>query len=142
MKVTFSDGKKNSDPTEYSVSREVWINNGVVTHSGEVNVIYVDNSGNILETDIIKGKEGESYKTEQKQFESLAFSAATANTEGTFSETPAYVIYGYDNAVVTPEEETNDSSLTVVLILLGTSAATLIAAAIAGGIYSKKKKMR
>ena len=141
MKVTFSDGGKNNDPTEYSVNREVWIENGVVAHSGEVNVIYVDNSGNILETDIIKGKEGESYKTEQKQFDSLAFSSATANTEGKFSEAPAYVIYGYDNAVVTTEEETDNSSLTIVLILLGTSAATLIAAAIAGGIYSRKKKL-
>lgn len=141
IKVVFSDGTdKKKDQTEYSVSREVWIKDGAVKKSGEVNVIYVDDKGNLLGTDLITGQEGTGYATDQKTFEGCKFVQATENAAGEISASPTYVIYSYQTEK--PAEPQDDKSGMIILVgvILGASLLTLVGAGVAGSIYSKRKK--
>ena len=137
LKAVFSDGAKNKDQAEYEVKREAWIKDGKVSVTGEVNVLYLGNSGEVLEAKTLTGKQGESYKTEKKEFDGLTLSQVTDNTEGVFGDSSVYVIYSYQNK---GGEEKKDDNRMIVYILCGTSLLTLIAACALGAAYNKRKK--
>ena len=113
----------------------MWIENGIKTIKGEVNVIYVGPDGNIIETKQESGREGKVYQTEELTYENMKLSGVTDNTQGVFGKLPIYVIYSYDNLSITEKPV-----MPVVMILCASSAATLMAALILGVVYGKKKK--
>ncbi len=136
LKARISDSKGDIvDTTDYDVSGEMWIDNGVISHSGEVSVIYADENGNILDTKILTGKEGQVYQTVQQEFENLKLSATTPNTNGMYTKNPIYVIYKYEKIQITEKPV-----MTVITILGVSSLVTVIAAAVLGVVYHKKKK--
>ena len=144
IKASFSDGDKKKDPAEYTVKDEVWIESGAEKFKGEVNVIYLDNSGKVLAKDKIIGKEGTEYTTEQKTFDNIEFYNSTTNTSGKISRTGSYVFYTYKNPE-TPEpvsdsqEDEKKNMITVIAIILGASLLTFTAAGIIGHVYNKRK---
>ncbi len=144
IKAVFSDGSdKNTDDAEYTVRKEVWIQNGSVKLNGEVNVIYLDYSGKILDSQVVSGKEGTAYTTEQKVFDGCEFYNSTSNTSGKISRTPSYVFYTYKESGEPdpqPEQDDNSGTIKVVAIILGASVLTFLAAGIVGTIYNKRKK--
>ncbi|MGN1456854.1 MAG: type I pullulanase [Acutalibacteraceae bacterium] len=136
--VSFTDNGKitdsGSDENGYCINNEVWIENGKVTYTGQVNVVYVQNNGKVLKTDTITGKEGSEYTTAEQQFDGLKFTASTSNTSGKYSKTPTYVIYSYDEqtAIEKPEMQT-------VIILCASAVLMLAAAGVLAVIYRRKK---
>lgn len=136
LKVKFNDSKgKNPDMTIYDAKGEMWIERGVVTVKGEVDVIYVGDDGNIIETRQLTGREGKVYKTEQLSYENMKLAGVTDNTEGVFGKVPVYVIYSYDKLNITEKPV-----MPVIILLCASSFVTLAAAAVLGAVYSKKKK--
>lgn len=137
LKARFSDSEgKNTDPNEYSVGREVWIENGRVEHKGEVNVIYLDGDGKVLASSVLNGREGSEYKTEREQFENMKFVSATSNADGSYTEIPIYVIYSYEKLKITEKPDV----MRVVIALCCSFTLTLAAAGILTAIYFNKKK--
>ena len=132
----FSDGAgPETDEKVYSVDREVWIKDGEVTRTGDLNIIYINN-GIVLGSDTQSGKVGEEYTTVGKEFENLRISGSTSNTSGTFTETPIYIIYRYD------EMKLVEKPMMKVVILLGvTSFVTIAAAAALAIIYRRRKRI-
>ncbi len=137
LKAKFSDTKgKNPDSTEYDTAHEVWIENGVVTHRGEVNVIYLDGQGNVLDSAVLSGREGIEYQTKKAQFENMKFVSATSNTEGLYTEMPIYVLYSYEKLKITEKPDV----MRVVIALCCSFTLTLTAAGILTAVYFRKKK--
>lgn len=137
--VIFSDAKGNKDESFGSagceVRREVWIKDGSLTKTGMLNVICLDEDGSVLDSEVIFGKEGESYALENKDFEGLMLSAFTANTEGTFTDTPIYVISKYSK----PEPQENNKKVLPIILAVAGSAALLAAAGLFLSYRSHKK---
>lgn len=133
LTVKFSG--KTADPVEYSVNREVWIKDGEVIHTGEINVIYVRSGGELIASEVIKGKEGEGYRTEEKEFENLKVYSTSLNTSGSFADSPIYVIYSYEELDITEKPV-----MTVIYVLCGSALLTIAAAAVMGAVYHKRKK--
>ena len=133
--VKFSDTSgPGTDDQVYSVGGEVWIKNGEVIRTGELNIIYIQN-GTILGCDTQTGRVGEEYATVGKEFENLRVSGSTTNTTGTFTEAPIYVIYRYE------EMQLVEKPMMKVVIALGISSLlTLAAAAALGFAYRRKKR--
>jgi hypothetical protein len=130
----FSDGSgAGKDETEYQVSREVWIKDGSVTRTGDLTVVYVRNGGVVLGVDSFTGKVGEEYTTIGKNFDNLRISGSTENVAGTYTESPVYVIYSYDELTIVVKPV-----MKVVVALGISSLLTLTAAAVLGIIYRKK----
>lgn len=137
LKAKFSDSKgKKADPSEYSVKRETWIENGVAGYKGEVNVIYLGEDGNVLKSDVISGREGSEYQTKKEQFENMKFVAATSNKEGLYTEMPIYVIYSYEKLKITEKPDV----MRVVIALCCSFTLTLAAAGILTAVYFRQKK--
>ncbi len=136
LKAKFSDSKgENADPVIYEPAHEIWIENGVVSHSGEVNVIYTDETGNIIETKTLNGKEGQVYTTEELEYSKMRLTTKTSNTEGMFTEVPIYVIYKYESAM--PDDK---SVMPVIMLLCASSLIMLAAAGILGVIHHNRRK--
>ena len=135
--VRFTDGNKNtdsgSDENGYCVNNEVWVENGKVTYTGKVSIVYVQNNGKILKTDSITGKEGTEYITSEQSFDGLKFTASTSNTSGKYTKTPIYVIYSYDEQTTIEKPQ-----MQTVIILCSSAVLMLAAAAILAAIYKKK----
>lgn len=137
LKARFSDSKgENADPTDYEVSHEIWIENGVISYRGEVNVIYVDEYGNVLDSKTIGGREGSVYQTEQAVFENMRLAGSTSNTDGTYTQTPIYVIYSYKKLQITEKPDV----MNTVFILCTSAVFMLIAAGALTVVYHKRKK--
>ena len=102
-----------------------------------VNVIYLQQDEKILKTAVINGNVGDSYHTDAQEFEGLTLLANTENTDGTFSETPAYVIYSYG----TEEKKDEPNNILPTVLVIGASAALIVAAALFMGYRSRKKRM-
>ncbi len=137
LKAKFCDSKgENLDSKEYSLKREVWIEKGTVKHKGEVNVIYLDSQGKVLNSVVLNGKEGSEYQTEREQFDNMKFVSATSNAKGSYTETPIYVIYSYDKLNITEKPEV----MKVVIALCCSFTVTLVAAGILMVVYFNKKR--
>ena len=140
--AVFSDTKgtedSHFDTKGCPVSREVWIENGKVTGTGTVNVVYLNQNGEVLKTDIKSGKIGTDYTTKQESFSGVQLAASTANTTGLYGQTPVYVIYSYAQPL--PEKKRDVPMLPIVL-----AAAAAGALLVSGALffaYRKKKKHR
>lgn len=136
LKARISDAKGEIvDAADYSVNGELWINNGVISYSGEVNVIYADENGTVLDTALLTGREGQVYQTSEQEFENLRLSATTPNTNGTYTKAPIYVIYKYQKIQITEKPV-----MKTIMILGASSVLTIAAAAALGIVYRRKKK--
>ncbi len=139
--AVFSDSKGNTDESfgaaGCQVSKEVWIKDGQVTKSGTAYVICIEEDGEVLDTQVLTGKTGEKYSVSEKAFEGLQLSAVSANTSGTFSDVPAYIIYKYTK----PAENSDNRKILPVIITVAASAALLAAAGLFIGYRSRKKHL-
>lgn len=137
--VYFTDMNKKkdngSDSEDYSVNNEVWVKDGKVEYTGQVNVIYVQDNGKILATVSKSGKAGTAYNTENKSFDGLKLSASTSNVKGTYSKTPVYVIYSYDEQPVIEKP-----AMQAVIILSASAVLMLAVVAVLAVIYKKKRE--
>ncbi len=137
--AVFSDSKGNKDSSFGSagceVTKEVWIKDGKLTNTGTLNVVYLSKEGSVLESKVIYGKVGDSYALEDKSFEGLELQAFTANTEGSFTDEPIYVVYKYAK----PVPSDNDKKLLPVIFAVTAGAALLAAAGLFIGYRSRKK---
>lgn len=132
----FSDSAGNDEsfgPDGCRVHGELWINGHDISYSSTVNVIHMDASGNVLDTEVITGKTGTSYTTAEKTFDGLELSASTSNKNGEFSEAPAYVIYQYSEIAASDSKPTK-----AIGIALGVSAA--VTAILAATVFALRKK--
>lgn len=138
LKVCFYDMDSENysvKSNEYSVKHEVWIEDGKVFGTGEVNVIYVQNNGRLLDSETILGKEGTKYITAEKQFEGLNLYSTTSNLEGKYTSSPTYVIYSYD------EKDIIEKPITRLTILLAVSGGIMIAVSLLLFLsYNRRKK--
>lgn len=138
VRAKFSSSDKSfSDNKVYSPSKEVWIENGVMTGTGIVNVIYFDESGKILKTNTLTGKSGTAYTIPEEEFEGMQLSSRPANAGGTFSDLPEYAVFGYEE--VQKEDDTPKKVLSAVMIV---SAAAAFAAAVMMFFSYRKRKKR
>ena len=138
VSVEFRDMDHPDEPaTAYSVKKEVWVRDGVLTESGTLSVICMDGSGKILKTETFTGKVGSSYQLTEPAFEGLTLEASTANTSGQYTETPIYVMYRFTDQDASDEEH-QPKTLAIVLGIAG--GAALVAAAVLLINYRKRKK--
>lgn len=145
VKVYFTDmtisGMKDrgEDNSGYSVSGEVWIQDGKVIPQGAVYAVYVDQNGTILDTNAIYGKADgtTAYKMEQKNFDGLVLTASTTNTEGIYTEEPIYVIYMYDKPV---KKEVPKGAKIALFACIGGAAVALIASGIVALVSKKRRR--
>ncbi len=131
-----SPDKSFSDSKVYSPSKEVWIENGAMTGTGTVNIICFDDSGKILKTSVLSGKEGTAYIVPEEELEGMRISSKPSNSSGTFSDSPEYVIYGYEPAV--EEDDSKKNLLSAVMLI--SAAAAFCAAVMFFMSYRKRKK--
>ena len=136
LKLKISDTKgEKVESFDRDIKGEFWIENGVLTPKGEVTVLYVGSDGGVMDSQILSGKAGTVYTTEQLNFENMNFAGSTDNTEGTYTQAPIYVIYSYY-----PISIVEKPVMPVIMLLAGSSLLTVIAAAALGVVYNKKKK--
>ncbi len=138
--VKFTDMKSQGLRTTvgYSVNNEVWIENGTVSYTGKVNVIYLGANGEILETNVLIGKEGEAYSVHANEYDGLVLTASTSNSSGEFSSSPIYVIYSYSAESV--EVTVRNSTFQIIMLLMSSGAATLAVGILLSVLYGKRKK--
>ena len=79
----------------------------VIGEDGKVIVNHVDTSGNVLSTQTLTGRIGESYSTEASSLPGYDLISAPSNASGTFTEADIVVEYKYDisNCVVVNYED-------------------------------------
>ena len=139
LNAVFSNGQGQTDAVLGSqgctVSREVWIERGQVTGTGTVNVLYLQDSGEVLKTAVQSGKVGTDYTTRQETFDGLELSAMTGNTTGLFKDVPVYVIYRYE----TPAKEEPKNNTLPIVLAVAAGAALLLSVGLFL-TYRKKKK--
>ena len=137
--AVFSDAEGNNDKSFGSsgckVRREAWIKDGKVTNTGALNIICLGDDGAVLESEVVYGKVGDTYALEDKDYDGLELSAFTANTEGSFTDVPVYVIYKYSK----PVPLDNDKKILPVIFAVTAGAALLAAAGLFIG-YRRRKK--
>lgn len=100
----------------------------------QVNVIYMDSDGNIMDIKLLEGKNGEKYSTKEKEYENLTLVSTPENASGKFDKLQQNVIYNY-------QLDDNSTKVTVVTILL-VMAGLLAAAGITFRTRSSIKKKR
>lgn len=145
VKVYFTDmtisGMKDrgEDNSGYSVSGEVWIQDGKVTHQGAVYTVYIDQNGSILDTDAMYGKAdgATAYTVVQKEFEGLVMTGSTNNTAGIYTEEPIYVIYMYDKV---EEKEIPQGAKIALAACIGGAVLMLIASGIVA--FASRRRRR
>lgn len=65
------------------------------TDTCQVNVIYMDSDGNIMDVRKLEGKVDEKYNTKEKEYENLTLTQIPKNASGVYSKTQQTVIYNY-----------------------------------------------
>ena len=131
--VIFNSGSDaNKDPAGnlapgYQVSGEVWIKDAKVYPTGKVNVRYVDTTGKVLASEILKGMADgtNTYSTSAKTFDGYELSSTPSNATGKYTEETTTVVYTYKStsSTVNPTGVTlNKTSLS--LEVGGTSTLT------------------
>lgn len=101
----------------------------------QVQVIYMDSDGNIMDVTLLEGKSGDKYTAKEKEYENLTLVKTPENAVGKYSDTQQIVIYNY---------QLNDNTTKVVVVTILLIFAGVLAA---GGITLKvrsslKKKRR
>ena len=133
LMVVFNDGSSQTADLQF-------VNNGYYSAVGFVKVVepqeekgkvivnYTDESGNILSSQIIKGKIGTTYETTPKTFDNYILKITPANASGTYTQEDITVTYVYKKNVVIEELKvtgrTSASSVTVGtrVVITGTAA--------------------
>ncbi len=128
-------GAEAAPERKYTVKGETWIERNTVVYSGTVGIIHTHVNGQVLATESISGKVGTDYSTDRKDYQNYGLSAVTFNASGTFSETPAYVIYLYEDKPVTERKE-----FAIVIMLALSSLACFLIAGCLGASYARHKK--
>ena len=89
----------------------------VITTNSKVNVIYQDEDGNILSSQVISGEAGEVYSTSAKTFDGYTLKTTPANASGTYTKETITVTYVYSkdkpNNPLTVSLSTNIASVNV-----------------------------
>ena len=104
------------------------------TKKCQVNVIYMDSDGNIMDIKKLEGKQDKKYKTKAKEYENLTLTSTPRNASGVYTKAEQTVIYNY---------QLNDNSkkalvTTIALVGLG----LLAGAGITLKVRSSRKKKR
>ena len=104
------------------------------TKKCQVNVIYMDSDGNIMDIKKLEGKQDKKYKTKAKEYENLTLTSTPKNASGVYTKAEQTVIYNY---------QLNDNSkkalvTTIALVGLG----LLAGASITLKVRSSRKKKR
>lgn len=106
VRVIFANGNAQ-DPLAgnegYLVSGEVCINNGVIAdakgkefvYTGKVNVFYVDNTGAIIDKDVLTGDVNTAYNAPEKSFFGYEAISNSDNVAGYFTPEEINVIFNY-----------------------------------------------
>ena len=97
------------------------------TKKCQVNAIYMDSDGNIMDIELLEGKQGESYTTEKKEYENLTLTSVPKNKSGKFDKIQQTVIYNY-------QLNDNTARMVVVTVIL------VLAALLAGGGITLKAR--
>ncbi len=93
----------------------------------QVNVIYMDSDGNIMDIKVLEGKKGEKYSAKEKEYENLTLTSTPKNKSGKYTKIQQNVIFNY---------QLNDNSTKAVVVTIILVAAALLAGA---GITLKTK---
>ncbi|MGN0462218.1 MAG: MucBP domain-containing protein, partial [Ruminococcus sp.] len=97
------------------------------TKKCQVNVIYMDSDGNIMDIELLEGNFGDAYSTKEKEYDNLTLVSAPKNAKGEYAKTQQTVIYNY-------LLDDNTTKMVVVSIILALGA--ILAGA---GIYLKAR---
>ncbi len=101
-----------------------------------VNVIYMDNSGKILDKLTLTGKEGENYSSNQNEYEDMSLTVVPENANGVFKKGEINVLYSYSS---TPDP------LAGVLVYVYIGAGVIFALCVASVFFSnfsRRKRLR
>lgn len=97
------------------------------TKKCQVNVIYMDSDGNIMDIELLEGNVTDAYSTKEKEYDNLTLVTSPKNAKGEYTKTQQTVIYNY-------LLDDNTTKMVVVSIILA------LAGVIAGaGIYLKAR---
>ena len=106
VKVIIANGNAQ-DPLSgnegYLVSGEAWIKDGVVSdkndkeivYTGNINVLYVDYSGSIIDKDVITGDISSEYNIVPREFFGYELASQSDNTAGYYTAEEINVIFNY-----------------------------------------------
>lgn len=104
------------------------------TKKCQVNVIYMDSDGNIMDIKKLEGKKDKKYKTKAKEYENLTLTSTPKNASGVYTKAQQTVIYNY---------QLNDNSKKVLATTLALVGLGLLAGAgITLKVRSSMKKKR
>ena len=112
-RVIFASGLGPQEPGQarpgYLISGETWMKNGEPQSISKVNVLYVTDDSETLDTIVLSGLEGDEYNTTPINFEGYELVSNSDNTSGTFGSENITVTYTYK--AIAPEEFVNTSEL-------------------------------
>ena len=107
--IANNNNNGEQDPTGvgssgYSVSGEVWIKGGKVYPTGKVLVKYVDQQGNVLSKETLKGMADgtNTYTTTSKRFDGYELVSSPTNATGVYTSGTITVTYQYKSKVTDP----------------------------------------
>lgn len=102
----------------------------------QVNVIYMDSDGNIMDIETLEGKKGEEYSAKEKEYENLTLSSMPDNAKGKFRRAQQNVLYSYQ----LDSNKTKVVVVTTILVLLAMAAGTGITLKSRSSIKKKRQK--
>ncbi len=106
------------------------------TKKCQVNAIYMDSDGNVMDIKLIEGKKGESYSTKEKEYENLTLVSLPQNAKGKFNVTQQTVIYNYQ----LNDNSTKAAVVTIILISAGLLAVLGITLKTRSSIMKKRRE--
>ena len=118
-----------SSSTNYTITSDNSELIDVITETGNVNVTYQDDSGNVLASELLTGIVGNSYATTAKAIEGYTLKITPSNAAGTYKEADITVIYVYSKDTADELEVSLKTSASAINV---GSAVTLTATATGG----------
>lgn len=102
----------------------------------QVNVIYMDSDGNVMDIKILEGKKGDKYSAKEKEYENLTLVSSPKNASGKYSDIQQNVIFNY---------QLNDNStkaivVTILLVMAGLLATAGISLKTRASIRKKRER--
>ena len=104
------------------------------TKKCQVNVIYMDSDGNIMDIKKLEGKQDKKYKTKAKEYENLTLTSTPKNASGVYTKAEQTVIYNYQL------NDNRKKALVTTIALVGLGL--LAGAGITLKVRSSRKKKR
>ena len=97
----------------------------------KVNIVYMADTGKILETNTLEGKEGESYRANDNEYEDMNLIELPENCSGVFKKGEINVLYRYTS---------RPNPYAGMLVGVGITAGVIFALCVASFIYSNRKR--